>query len=118
MQRVTLWNLVINFIIQGSNFLEKRMYPLLNLIFKVEEDIVKFRPKHEAYCLFNLWVRMEGGHEDVQFTGTVSGPPHEDIPNPWSSQQKEKSKVAASKTTIILCELNFLLQITVLHTSD
>lgn len=31
---------------------------------------------------------------------------------------KEKSKVAASKTTIILCELNFLLQITVLHTSN
>lgn len=54
----------------------------------------------------------------MKFNVIVLGPPHEDIPNPWSSQQKEKSKVAASKTTIILLELNFLLQITVLHTSD
>ena len=52
---------MINFVIQGYTFLEKRMYPLSNLILKVEEDIVKLRPKHEAYCLFNLWVQMEGG---------------------------------------------------------
>lgn len=26
------------------------------------KDIFKLRPKHEAYCLFNLWVQMEGGH--------------------------------------------------------
>lgn len=35
---------------------------------------------------------MEGGFQDMMFSVTVLGPPHEDIPNPWSSQQKEKSK--------------------------
>ena len=78
MQRTTLPNLVSHL-----TFWKKKKYPLPNSILGIEgEELLHLWPKHEAYCLFNLWVQMEGGFQDMEFGVTVLGPPREDIPNP------------------------------------
>lgn len=58
----------------------------------VGEDILNFGLNMKLTSYFNLWVQMKGKLEDMKFNVIVLGPPHEDILNPWSSQQKEKAK--------------------------